>query len=202
MIIYGASGHAKVIIEILEDLGIDQMIIWDDNPKILELQGYPVSKPIDGYSNKQMVVAIGDNIIRKRIVSIRNEYDFFTAIHPSSSISRRAYIDVGSVVMSGVSVNSSTIIGKHCIINTAASIDHDCVIEDYVHISPNATLCGNVSIEEGSHIGAGSVVIQGKKIGKYCTIGAGAVVITDVPDYCTVVGNPGKIIKQINLNNI
>jgi acetyltransferase-like isoleucine patch superfamily enzyme len=52
-----------------------------------------------------------------------------------------------------------------------------------------------VYIGEGAHIGAGSVVIQGIKIGKWSTIGAGTVVIKDVPDYATVVGNPGKTIK-------
>ena len=99
--------------------------------------------------------------------------------------------------MPGVTINSSTIIGAHCIINTNSSVDHDCVLEHYVHISPNATLCGSVFVGEGTHIGAGSVLIPGVKIGKWCTIGAGSVIIKDVPDYSTVVGNPGKIIKQL-----
>ena len=198
MIVYGASGHAKVIIEILEDMGIDNIIVWDDAPKITELLGYSVSKPNDTSGHKQMVIAIGNNLIRQRIAELSKEYDFVTAIHPLTQISKRAIIGAGSVVMSGVSMNSETTIGQHCIINTCASIDHDCIIEDYVHISPNATLCGNVSVGEGTHIGAGSVVIQGKKIGKCCTIGAGTVVINDVPDYATVVGNPGRVIKIKN----
>jgi acetyltransferase EpsM len=99
--------------------------------------------------------------------------------------------------MPGVTVNSSTTIGAHCILNTNSSIDHDCILDNYVHISPNATLCGGISIGEGTHIGAGAVVIPGIKIGKWCTIGAGSVIINNIPDYSTVVGNPGKIIKQI-----
>ncbi len=92
-------------------------------------------------------------------------------------------------------INVDTKIGKHCIINTAASIDHECVLEDFVHISPNATLSGGVYVGEGTHIGSGAVIVPNIKIGKWATIGAGAVIIRDVPDYATVVGNPGRIIK-------
>ena len=65
-----------------------------------------------------------------------------------------------------------------------------------MHISPNATLSGNVVVGTGTHIGSGAVSIQGIRIGKWCTIGAGTVVIRDVPDFSTVVGNPGRIIKR------
>ena len=39
------------------------------------------------------------------------------------------------------------------------------------------------------------------KIGEWCTIGAGAVIIKDIPDGATVVGNPGKIIKIIDVSD-
>jgi len=60
-------------------------------------------------------------------------------------------------------------------------------------------LAGNVTVGEGSHVGIGASVIQGVTIGKWATIGAGSVIIKDVPDFATVVGNPGRIIK-INKN--
>jgi acetyltransferase EpsM len=87
-------------------------------------------------------------------------------------------------------------IGKHCIINTNSSVDHDCIIEDFVHLSPNVALAGAVLVGEGTHIGIGACIIQGIKIGKWCTIGAGSVIIRDIPDGSTVVGNPGRIIKN------
>ena len=40
MILYGASGHAKVIIDILEDLGTPSDFLVDDNPSISSLLGY------------------------------------------------------------------------------------------------------------------------------------------------------------------
>ncbi|MBS1774589.1 MAG: acetyltransferase [Bacteroidetes bacterium] len=197
MIIYGASGHGKVIIDILELNGIRDIIVWDDSPKT-HLDGYEVVLPDtkNGAGDVPLIISIGDNANRKKVAEKLGDTTlFFSVVHPSATISKSASINAGTVVMSGVSVNPDTIIGKHCIINTNASVDHDCIIEDYVHISPNVALCGDVSVGEGTHIGAGSVVIPGRKIGKWCVIGAGSVIIEDVPDGATVVGNPGKVIK-------
>ncbi|MGM1056644.1 MAG: hypothetical protein ACQEWG_12215 [Bacteroidota bacterium] len=74
-------------------------------------------------------------------------------------------------------------------------MEYDCENGDFVHISPNAALTGWVRIGEGSHIGIGAVVIPGIKIGRWTIIGAGAVIIKNIPDFATVVGNPGKIIR-------
>jgi sugar O-acyltransferase (sialic acid O-acetyltransferase NeuD family) len=199
MIVYGASGHAKVVIELLEVNGVDDIEIWDDSDKSAVWQ-YAVKKPSLQYEGHlQMVIGIGSNQSRKKVAEkCAGIADFVTPIHTSAIISQRATVQEGTVVMAGVTVNADTQVGKHCIINTSASIDHDCILEDYVHISPNATLSGSVSVGEGTHIGAGAVVIQGINIGKWCTIGAGAVIIRDVPDFATVVGNPGKIIKTSN----
>jgi sugar O-acyltransferase (sialic acid O-acetyltransferase NeuD family) len=197
MILYGASGHGKVILDILECSGVHPIEIWDDNPP-LSFCGYKVVKPepeLNQYKQK-IVIGIGVNETRKKVVAkLDKSITFGNAIHPSAIISKHSNIGEGTVVMAGAVVNPATTVGKHCIINTSASIDHDCELGDFVHISPNATLSGNVRVGEGTHIGSGAVSIQGIRIGKWCTIGAGAVVIRDIPDYATVVGNPGKVIK-------
>lgn len=197
MILFGASGHGKVIIDILELNGIRDIKIWDDAPKGT-LCGYYSSLPdiqhID--ANTPVVISIGDNTNRKKVVGrFPRHTKFHTAIHPSAAVSPRVSVGDGTVIMANASVNPDTSIGTHCIINTNASVDHDCMIGDYVHISPNVGLCGNVIVGEGTHIGAGTVVIPGVKIGKWCVIGAGSVIIKDIPDYSVVVGNPGRIIK-------
>lgn len=200
MFLYGASGHASVIIEILEESNQEIQGLFDDNELIKELLGYKCygkyTKVVLG--DKSLIISIGNNLIRKQIVDRIGNINYFKAIHPNASISRRVKIGEGTVIMSGAIINSSVTIGNHSIINTASSIDHDCAISDYVHISPHATLCGNVSIGKGSHVGAAAVIIPGIKIGKWCTIGAGSIIIKDVEDYSTVVGNPGKIIKKKN----
>jgi sugar O-acyltransferase (sialic acid O-acetyltransferase NeuD family) len=196
-IVFGASGHGKVIVELLEINAMTDITIWDD-ADLPDVWDYPVEKPSLQKlgSDTGMVIAIGNNSTRKAVAAkYQDKVDFVSPVHPTAAISRRVIIGKGTVVMAGVVINTDTRIGEHCIINTSASIDHDCQLDDFVHISPNATLCGDVTVGEGTHIGAGSVIIQGIRIGKWSTIGAGAVVIRDIPDYATVVGNPGRIIK-------
>lgn len=198
MYLYGASGHGKVVAEIAEECGYNIEAYIDMNLSKNEILNYtvhhtPPSKHID------IVISIGNNRIRKNIVEESTLFNYITLIHPKSSVSKRAYLEEGTVVMAGVAINASVNVGKHCILNTNSSIDHDCVLEDFVHISPNAALGGSVYVGEGTHVGIGACVIQGIRIGKWCTIGAGAVIINDIPDGSTVVGNPGKIIKITEL---
>lgn len=194
MYLYGASGHGKVILEIAEDNGYAIEAFLDEDLAKNEWVDFPVvhhipSQPIT------IVIAIGNNKVRKEIVGKNNTFNYVKLVHTRAIVSKSANVSDGTVIMAGVAVNSAVNIGKHCIINTNSSIDHDCEIRDFVHISPNVALAGTVEIGEGSHIGIGATVIQNIKIGKWVTIGAGAVVIADVPDYAVMVGNPGKIIK-------
>lgn len=196
MILYGASGHAKVVIDICEKTNQEITAIIDDNEEITTLLEYGVIR-FEPFHNKKdnWLISIGNNKIRKKIAN-KLQCQFGVAVHPNATIDKTVKIGKGTVVMAGAVVNSSTQIGKHCIVNTAASIDHDCVVSNFAHISPNATLCGGVTVGEGSHIGAGAVIIPNVKIGKWCTVGAGAVILRNIPDGATVVGNPGKIISK------
>lgn len=192
MYLYGASGHAKVIIDILKAQGIEVKALIDDNQDLESLCGHPVIHSAENCS--PTIISIGNNAVRQKIANQLN-CDFATAIHPSAIISPSAQIAEGSVVMQGAIVQADAQIGKHCIINTGATVDHECVIGDYAHISPNATLCGNVHVGEGTQIGAGSVVVPNVKIGKWSLICAGSVVTKDIPDYCIAAGNRCKVLK-------
>jgi len=196
MYLYGASGHAKVIIEIAELLEVPIHGIFDDNPIIKELFGYKVLSPVNCEEAiiEPMLISIGNNRIRKYI-SDKFNFKYRSLLHPKSSISNRSVINIGTVVMGNAIINSDSLIGEHAIINTSASVDHECNIGNYVHISPNATLSGGIFVGEGTHIGSGAVILPNINIGKWATIGAGTIVIKDIPDYAVVVGNPGRIIK-------
>jgi sugar O-acyltransferase, sialic acid O-acetyltransferase NeuD family len=195
----GASGHAKVIADILESNKRSVTSVFDKDPLIKKLLHFDVAiQPADNWpQDGYYLICIGQNEIRKKVAaSIPDNLLFTTAVHPSANVSQYATIGVGTAVMAGATINVGVTIGKHVIINTCCSVDHECSIGDFVHISPNAALAGNVSIGEGTHVGIGACVIQGIKIGKWCTVGAGAVIIHDVPDGSTVVGNPGRVIKR------
>lgn len=196
--LYGASGHAKVICEILEAQDRLAYGLIDDNPNITSLLEYPVFNTLQQANvatNDQLIISIGSNRIRKMIAEKLKPATFTNAIHPSAVISPRSTVGIGTVVMANVSVNVHSSIGDHVILNTNCSIDHDCVVENFAHISPNVALAGNVQVGEGTQVGIGASVIQGIRIGKWAIVGAGAVIIRDVPDYAVVVGNPGRVLK-------
>ena len=198
MILYGAGGHAKVILEMLRSTGIEVVAIYDDNPEVKQLMGKPVASFRDPKTaqGNAFIVSIGCNSTRSRVVTKLMGQRFGLVVDASAQVSTSAVLREGTVVMPGAIVNAASVIGNHCIINTGAVVEHDCFLADFVHIAPNATLCGEVSVGEGAMIGAGAVVTPGVKIGSWSTVGAGAVVIRDVPNDGVVVGNPAKLIKN------
>lgn len=198
MILYGGSGHAKVILDCIEARGGVVRGIFDANSDLKELLGVPVLGPYypGSLPDELLIVAIGNNRIRHRVAATV-QHGFGTVVHPSALVSRHATVGEGSVVFHLAVVQSGATVGKHCIINTAAVVDHDCRLGDFVHVSPNAALSGNVGVGEGTHIGTGASVIPGIRIGKWCVIGAGAVVVRDVPDYSVAVGVPASVIKTV-----
>lgn len=198
--LYGASGHAKVIIDSLTASGFEVKGLFDDNPNVKELLGYKVfgSYNSEILNESKLIISIGLNNIRKKVEEkLPLNIKYGKAIHPTAIISEHATVCDGSVVMQGAIIQSSASVGRHCIINTAASVDHDCLLEDFVHISPNATLCGNVFVGEGSQVGAGAVIIPGIRVGKWSLVAAGSVVMRDVPDNVLVMGNPARVVKRL-----
>lgn len=195
MWLYGASGHGKVIKDILESQGrkVDGFI--DDDISINEIYGLPVLHTADNAD--EVIISIGENKTRERIANRLHCISPHAAIHASAIISESVIIGDGSVVMPGTVINTDTIIGEHCIVNTGASIDHECRIGNFAHISPGAHLCGQVHVGEGTLIGVGSSVIPCVHIGKWCVIGAGSVVVNDIPDGYLAYGNPCKLVKMI-----
>lgn len=197
--LFGASGHAKVIMEIIKAQGNEVECLYDDAPHCKEIHGRPVYKAEDVVVSGPLIVSIGGNAIRKKIVE-KLQCTFGLAVHPSAIVSPSAEIGEGSVVMQGAILQTCVSVGRHCIVNTGASVDHECILGDYVHLSPHSTLCGNVHVGEGTWIGAGATVIQGVNIGRWSVIGAGTVVTKDIPDGVVAVGNKCHIIKETGTN--
>ena len=198
MYLFGASGHGKVIKDILHANGIKVKAFVDDNTEINECAGCPVLHDVTGLS--PMIVSIGVNRVRKvivgKLVTNNKDIEFVTIVHPSAIMSPSAKIGEGSVVMAGAVINADAVIGKHCIVNTGATIDHECVIEDFCHIAPGVHISGNTLVGEGTWIGIGSCVIQGITIGRNSVIGAGSVVVKDIPDGVVAYGNPCKVMRE------
>jgi sugar O-acyltransferase (sialic acid O-acetyltransferase NeuD family) len=199
LIIIGASGHGKVVADIAIKMNKWQSIAFlDDDQAIKASMGLEViGKTADAFTYKDeadFFVAIGSNATREKIQEklIEEGLNVVSLIHPSAVIGTDVEISMGTAVMAGVVINSSSRIGKGCIINTSASLDHDNAIEDYVHISPGVRTAGSVRISKGTWVGIGSVVSNNVNICSGCKVGAGAVVVKDITDPGTYVGVPVK----------
>ncbi len=192
MILFGASGHGKVVQSASNKTVI---LYFDDDESKSEFNGLSVKRYDFKISlTEEIVITIGDNQIRKTI-SQKIKHNFGKVISSYAIVDQNVSIGRGSQILHNSVIQSDTVIGKHCIINTSASVDHDCVIEDFVHIAPNATLCGNIFVGEGSLIGAAAVILPGVKVGRWCKIGAGSVVTKDVEDFAVMVGSPARKLK-------
>jgi sugar O-acyltransferase (sialic acid O-acetyltransferase NeuD family) len=206
VLIYGASGHGKVVIDIVERQGEYTIAgLLDDDPAMQgkDFCGYAVSGGLEMLTknaphSQKLILALGDNNVRKGLWAKVKPlgYELACAIHPSAQIGKDVSIAPGTVIMANVVINSGSRIGENVIVNTGATVDHDCLIGDYAHISPGTHLAGNVRVGERTHIGIGSAIISNITIGKGSIIGGGAVVVADIPDDVTAVGVPAKVIKD------
>ncbi|MHB8668191.1 MAG: acetyltransferase [Burkholderiales bacterium] len=203
LVVFGAGGHAKVVIDIVEQQGNYEIAgLLDDDLRHQGQRffGYPVlgtRAELPALISAQLrhaIVAIGDNADRAAVAAHLDQlgWRFASAVHPRASIGRGVSIGPGSVVMAGCVVNADAHLGAQVIVNTGATVDHDCRIEDSVHIAPGCHLCGNVGVGRGSLLGAGATVAPGVRIGRNAIVGAGATVIHDVADATTVSGSPAR----------
>lgn len=192
VIIIGASGHGKVIADIIELCGDNVYAFLDDDTSKAGVTG-KISDCVN-YPDKKFIIAIGNNAVRRKFAEEYN-LDYYTAIHPSAIIAKDAKIGEGTAVMAGTVINPATVIGKHCIINSGSVVEHDNRLSDFVHLSPNATLCGTVTVGENTHVGAGVTVKNNTNVASDCVIGVGAAVVKDITEAGTYLGVPAKRVK-------
>ncbi|MEW6530653.1 MAG: acetyltransferase [Thermodesulfobacteriota bacterium] len=204
--LFGAGGHAKVVISVIEEEGLyEPALLADDDPRLnsRRVHGYPVVsgreellRAARSQGITKGIVAIGDNRHRPLVARWLREQGFqlVRAVHPTAYVARRVAIGDGSVIMAGVVINPDTSIGACAIINTSATVDHDCTVADGVHIAPGCRICGGVTIGQGAFIGAGATVVPGRAIGRNAVVGAGSVVIKDIGDDVRAAGNPCRLL--------
>jgi sugar O-acyltransferase (sialic acid O-acetyltransferase NeuD family) len=197
MLLYGAGGHARVIISSILANGDLIHAVFDNDPGQVEIAGIATYQSYDPaiFRDQRLIISVGDNLTRRKL-SEAIWHPFTITIHPFAWVDKSVKIGEGSCILHGAVVQAGTRIGRHVIINTAASVDHDCVIADFVHIAPGVRLAGNVHVGENTLVGIGSIVVPGLTIGKNCLIAAGSVVTRNIPDGLTVRGNPARIISR------
>ena len=207
IIVIGAGGHAKVVIDTLKSCSCNILGFTNLNSEIKYILDVPFLGNdiyIEKLNPKNILLALGIGSVKSTL--IRNQifekwkskgFNFVQVIHPSAILSSEVKIGEGSQILMGVVLQVGVQVMDNCILNTRCSIDHDCIIESHTHIAPGVTLSGNVHVGEAVHIGTGASIIQGVHIGQKVTIGAGSVVVKDVLKNKIVAGVPAIEILKI-----
>lgn len=205
LILLGAGGHCKSMIEILETMQDEYCITGIlDAEASTDLCGYPILGNDDLIENltkkNQFLITVGSiksTKIREKIADkvIKFNGTFATVVSKKSIVSKRSVIGEGTVILHNATVNADVVIGEQCIINTAANIEHDCKIGDFVHVSTGAMINGACQIGNRCFVGSNSTIAQGVTVCEDVIIGIGSVVIKDIIEPGTYVGNPCRKIK-------
>ena len=204
LILLGAGGHARVLMDVARLCGQSVVAILDDDAALhgTSIDRVEVVGGIDMLSRYQpaehlLVNAVGSAGVPKTRQKVNERgteagFAFATLIHPAAVIAESAVIGDGAQVLAGVVVGPGAVVGGGVILNTKASIDHDTVVGELSHVAPGATVCGDVTIGTACHIGCGATLIQGIRIGNGALIAAGAVVAQDLLAGARVAGVPAK----------
>jgi UDP-perosamine 4-acetyltransferase len=204
LIVLGAGGHAKVLIDALRLRGCEILGIADADAGRhgtrhagCRVVGDDAAVLMHDPAEIRLVNGVGSTgrpQARRRIFDEFKQrgYVFQTVTHPSAVIAADAVLEEGAQVMAGAIIQPGVRIGMNAIVNTAACVDHDCAVGAHVHLAPGVILSGGVRIGDGTHIGTGACVIQGVTIGEECVIGAGAVVLADIPAGMRAAGVPAR----------
>ncbi|HPD65028.1 MAG TPA: acetyltransferase [Bacteroidia bacterium] len=209
IVIIGSSGHARVVIDIIEKQNEFEIVGLIDsfrkvNEKTYDYKILGNENDLPALTSKLglygCIVAIGDNWNRKimveKVQNLKTGLNFISAVHPSVQIGKEVEIGEGTVVMAGAIINSGSKIKNHVIINTQASIDHDCYIDDFAGISPGAVLGGYVKVGKFSVIALGSTVLNKIEVGDHSIVGAGSLLLKNLGDNEIAYGIPAKFIRK------
>ena len=215
IVIFGSGAHSKIVFsEIIKFKKYNFLGFVDDfsqkGQKIITYKQksyFNLGKVKDVIKNNRGsnklygIIGVGLNYIRKKIVKevfkLDKTFKWETIISKDCILNGNIIIGEGSLVMSGVVINTQTTIGDHCIINTSSSIDHDNYFMDFSSCGPGVVTGGNVTLGENSYLGIGSIVKHGVKIGKNTVIGGNSFVNKKCLDDFLYFGVPVKQIRKI-----
>jgi acetyltransferase EpsM len=209
VVIWGASGHALVVADILRQQGDYEIAgFLDDVDRARHGESFGGARVLgggetlaglqsDGVSG--VVVAIGDCATRLRLGAVAREHglELVRAIHPRAVVAPGVVIGAGTVICAGAVVNPGAALGESVIVNTAASVDHECALADGAHVGPGAHLGGRVRVGRGAWVGIGAVIADRVQIGEGSVVGAGSVVLRDVPAGVVAYGVPARVVRDI-----
>ena len=215
LVVWGASGHAKVLAEFVAHSGYRLEVLFDNDPRVASpVEGVPIFTGEAGFRSwrskhpgeQACLVAIGGARGGERLaIQARLQAHGLhpvVAVHPTAYVALGARLGPGSQVLAHATLAAEAYAGLGVIVNTAASVDHECRLGDGVHIAPGAVLAGQVTVGDRSFVGTGAVVLPRIAIGRDCIVGAGSVVTRDLPDGVVAYGNPARVARQVGTGSV
>lgn len=208
MLIVGAKGFAKEVLEVCrQNDQLDDLVFYDDvsldaADKLYDT--FPILKSTEEAQNyfktinTFFTIGIGKPLLREKLAKkfIQLGGKLISTISIKADIGTyEVSIGKGCNILDGAKLSNSVTLGEGCIVYYNSIITHDCSVGNYVEISPNATILGRATVGDYCQLGSGCIILPDVKLGRHVIVGAGSVVTKDVPDNCTVVGTPARIIK-------
>ena len=209
LIIIGASAVGREVLWAVQRIN-NVIPTWDvvgfvDDNKAL-VGKHIADKPVLGgcerlseYSDSWFICAINSPKARRSVVKkVREmipEARFAKIVDPSVILADSVQVGEGTIVYVNSFASVDAVIGRHNIINYNCTVGHDVVLDDFVSLNPAVNIAGCVHVGCETEVGTGVQIIQGRNVGEGSVIGAGAVVVRDIPDNCTAVGVPARVIK-------
>ncbi len=200
LVIIGAGGHAKSVVDSIDDTEIELFGFID-----MAKEGYHCGVPIFGskiehvpnYKDQYYIIGIGDVIARREWYRRICDMGLKTlnVIDKTAVIAKNVQIGTANYIGKLAVINADAKVGNNNIINTKALIEHECRVGDHTHISTASLVNGNVVVGDGVFFGSCAMTAAQVTLGEYSIVGAGGVVIKDIPAWTTAVGVPAKVIK-------
>lgn len=176
LLVVGAGGHGRSVAEaaVLSDqfevVGfLDDGLLVGTTVLNAVVLGSIASMSQHLAATDQVIVAVGNNALRERLMQQVTEagFKFAIVVHPRAIVSQSASLGAGSVVMAGAVLGTEASLGLGTIVNCGAVVDHQAKVEDYGHLGVNASMAGgtvlgrNAWIQAGAAIGYGVCVAPG-----------------------------------------
>jgi UDP-perosamine 4-acetyltransferase len=206
ILVVGAGGHAKVVIELIRAGGGRIAALIDADPTPREVLGCAVVGDDDALPRLRAeglthaFVALGENRLRARLAARLRTLDFVlaNAVSPGAHISPSAVIGAGVAIMAGAAINAEARLEDLVIVNTGAVVDHDCRLAEACHVGPGSTLAGDSRVGRLALIGAGCTLVPGVSVGDGAVVGAGSCVVRDIKPGVLALGVPARVVRSLN----
>lgn len=206
MLIVGAKGFAKEVLEVCQENNfLENLVFFDDinsdmpshlYEKFPILKSKEQAKDYFKSTDNRFVLGLGQPELRKMLcdIFIGLGGELTTLISKTAKVgSFGVSIGKGTNILQNAIISNDVRIGKGCLVYYNTTITHDVVLGDFVEVSPNATILGRAKVGNATSIGSHAVILPDLTIGNNVVIGAGSIVTKNIPDNVTVIGVPGVI---------